>query len=84
MIIYLSMFVFSLYLIAYGLIALFKKEWIWKLREFSAWIEGKEKLKRDTEHTARIDRMGNQLAVVSLLLGVTGFVMNVMLLVITR
>jgi hypothetical protein len=84
MMIYISMFVFSLYLIAYGWIALFKKDWIWKLRDFSARIERKEKLKRDTEHTARIERMGNAMALLSLVLGITGFIMNVMMVTITR
>jgi hypothetical protein len=80
---YLLMFAFSLYLISYGLIALFKKEWIWKLREFSARVERKDKFKRDEDHIGKIDRMGNIMAIIALTLGVIGFVMNVMLIAVT-
>lgn len=80
---FIIMFAFSFYLIGYGLIALFKKDWIWKLRNFSARVEGKDKIKRDETDVAKIDRMGNVMAIIALVLGITGVVMNIMLMVIT-
>lgn len=79
---FILMFFFSIWLIAYGYIALFKKEWIWKLRSFSARLEGKDGLKRDDEHIAKINRMGNLMAILSLILGLIGFVMNLITLII--
>jgi hypothetical protein len=71
------MFLFSVLLMAYGFIALFKKEWIWKLRSFSARLEGRDNFKRDEEHTAKINHMGNMMAIAALILGFIAFVMNI-------
>jgi hypothetical protein len=79
---FILMFLFSIWLIAYGLIALFKKDWIWKIRSFSAGLEGKGDLKRDEVHTEKINRMGNTMAIISLVLGIIGFVMNIATLII--
>lgn len=79
---FVLMFFFSIWLIAYGLIALFKKDWIWKLRSFSAGLEGKSNLKRDEAHTERINRMGNMMAIIALILGIIGFAMNLITLMI--
>lgn len=78
----LTMLFFSVVLIAYGFIALFKKDWIWKIRAFSARLEGKEVAKRDDEDIAKINRMGNMMAIAALILGLISFVMNIMTLVI--
>ena len=66
---------FSIFLVAYGLIVLFKKDWIWKVREFSARIEGKGQSKRD--NASNINTMGNIMAVFALILGILGIAMNV-------
>ena len=73
------MFAMSLLLIAYGVVALFKKDWIWRVREFSARIEGKENLKRDEYQS--IHQLGNGMAVISLIAGVTLFAMNIAMMV---
>jgi hypothetical protein len=73
------MFAMSLLLIAYGVVALFKKDWIWRVREFSARIEGKENLKRDEYQS--INQLGNGMAVISLIAGVTLFAMNIAMMV---
>ena len=69
----------SILLIAYGFIALFKKDWIWKVREFSARLEGKGHLKRDGSGSVNI--LGNLMGVLAILLGMLGLVTNVGMLV---
>lgn len=79
---FILMFSFSIILMAYGFVALFKRDWIWKVRVFSARLEGKGDLKRDEISSARINRMVNVMAVAALILGIISFVMNVATLVI--
>jgi hypothetical protein len=79
---FILMFLFSVLLIFYGFVGLFKKDWIWRLRSFSARLEGKDELKRSEEHTMKINRMGNMMAIAALLLGSLGFVMNLITLII--
>ena len=67
---------FSIYLIVYGFIALFKKEWIWKLRNLSSAMESKDKLKNQTG-TEDGPRKVNYLAVLSLILGIISLLMNI-------
>lgn len=74
------MLLFCLYLVAYGYMALFKKEWIWKVRNFSARLEGKGKVKPD-ERAQSVNKMGNILGALALILGIIGVVMNIALLV---
>ena len=69
----------SVLLIAYGFIAIFKKDWIWKVREFSARLEGKGNLKR--EGTSNVNMLGNIMGVLAILLGALGLVTNVGMLV---
>lgn len=79
---FILMFLFSIWLITYGLIALFKKDWIWKIRSFSAGLEGKSDLKRDEAQTGKINRIGNMMAIIALILGIIGFVMNLITMMI--
>lgn len=66
---------FSLYLIGYGFIALFKKEWIQKLRSASSQTEGREKLKNDDSLRK------NWLAILSLVFGFISLLMNIAMIV---
>lgn len=76
---FIIMISLSLLLIAYGFIALFKKDWIWKVREFSARLEGKGHLKR--EGTSTVDILGNMMGILAILLGLLGLITNVGMLV---
>ena len=73
------MIAFCIILVAYGLVALFKKDWIWKVREFSARLEGKGNIKR--EEGTSIETMGNAMAIAALLMGLVGIATNVAMLV---
>lgn len=77
---FMIMIGFSVILVAYGLIALFKKDWIWKVREFSARLEGKGQSKRDAG--SNLDTMGNIMGVFALVLGILGIIMNVAIFVV--
>lgn len=79
---YILMIGFSVYLMAYGFIALFKKDLLWKIRGFSAKIEGKSGEKRDEETTAKMNRMGNIMGGLALILGALGFILSVATMVI--
>ncbi|MEM9951765.1 MAG: hypothetical protein AAFV93_05540 [Chloroflexota bacterium] len=78
---FLFMFGFSLYLAGYGFIALFKKEWLLKIRAFSARLEGKGNIKSDElindGNTAR-----DAMAVIALAFGVIGIVLSIAFFVI--
>ncbi len=81
MLTFILMIGFSLYLAAYGFVALFKQEWLMKVRAFSARIEGKGDLK----HEDLIESVGQArkiMAVLALIFGIIGFIMSVMVLVI--
>ena len=67
---------FSLYLMAYGFIALFKKDWIWKLRSVSARVEGKTNSKRDEESASRMNQIGNVLGTIALVAGIIALALS--------
>lgn len=69
-------------LIVYGWAALFKKDLIWKLRSWSARLEGKD-LKRDDRVTS-VNRMGNLMGGLALLLGIVGLVLNVLMIALVQ
>jgi hypothetical protein len=73
---FILMMVFSLGSMAYGFVALFKKDWLWKLRGFSASVEGKGGVKRDEDRVASMNRIGNVMGVIALLLGAAGFILT--------
>jgi len=78
---FILMIGFSIYLAAYGFVALFKQEWLMKVRAFSARIEGKGDLK----HEDLIESVGQArkiMAVLALVFGVIGVIMSIMVLVI--
>jgi hypothetical protein len=79
---FIVMIGFSVYLMAYGFIALFKKDLLWKIRGFSAKIEGKAGEKRDEETTANLNRMGNIMGTLALILGIVGFIVSLAAIVI--
>ena len=66
---------FSIYLIAYGSIALFKKDWIQKFRSRFGQSAGDGKTKNDDT------LKGNWLAVVSLVLGIISLLMNIAMII---
>lgn len=71
---------FSLYLASYGFVALFKQEWLTKLRAFSARVEGKS----DIENSDLMNNIGiarRVMAVLALVLGIAGLVMSIIMLV---
>jgi|GEM_PF-4521736 len=78
---FLIMIGFSLYLAAYGFVALFKQEWLMKVRAFSARVEGKGDIKHD-DLTNNIGMARRVMAVLALLLGVAGLVMSVIMMVV--
>lgn len=71
---FILMILFSVYLASYGYIALFKKEWLFKL---NAYVTG-DKYKRHDQ--ASSNRMRTILATAALILGVIGLVMSVIIL----
>jgi hypothetical protein len=73
---FILMLVFSLGSMAYGFVALFRKDLLWKLRGFSASVEGKGGTKRDEETMEQMNRMGNVMGTIALLLGMIGFIMS--------
>jgi hypothetical protein len=79
---FILMLGFSVYLMAYGFIALFKKDFLWKLRSFSAKVEGKSGEKRDEATVANMNRMGNMMGIAALVLGAIGFVLALAAMVI--
>jgi hypothetical protein len=79
---FILMIGFSVYLMAYGFIALFKKDFLWKLRGFSAKIEGKSGEKRDEVTVAKMNRMGNIMGTLALILGAIGFLLSLAAMVI--
>ena len=78
---FLLMLGFSLYLAGYGFIALFRKEWLLKIRAFSARLEGKGNIKNeeliDDGNSAR-----NMMAIAALVLGVLGVILSIAFFVI--
>lgn len=74
---FILMIGFSLLSMAYGFVALFKKDWLWKLRGFSASVEGKGGKKRDEDSIAQMNRMGNVMGIIALILGAIGFFMSI-------
>ena len=74
---FILMIVISLGSMTYGFVALFKKDWLWKLRGFSASVEGKSGQKRDEESIAQMNRMGNLMGIIALILGAIGFFMSI-------
>lgn len=70
---FLPMIAFSILLMAYGYIALFKKDLLWKIRGISAKVEGKSGEKRDSSTLANMNRMSNIMGTLSLILGAIGF-----------
>lgn len=81
MLTYIFMIAFSLYLTAYGFIALFKQEWLMKIRAFSARIEGKGDVKHEDLQN-NVGAARKMMAAASLVLGLIGVVLSVMMLII--
>ncbi|MGJ3237751.1 MAG: hypothetical protein ACFE0Q_03495 [Anaerolineae bacterium] len=77
---FIIMMAFSLYLAGYGYIALFKQEWLMNVRAFSAKVEGKGELKHE-DLTETVGQARRIMAVISLMLGVIGLVLSVMMIV---
>lgn len=73
---FLPMIAFSLFLMTYGYIALFKKDLLWKLRGFSAKVEGKAEAKRDADSVASMNRMSKIMGTLALILGALGFFLS--------
>lgn len=73
---FLFMLGFSLYLAGYGFIALFKKDWLLKIRAFSARLEGKGNIKNEDlindSNTAR-----DAMAMAALASGVIGILLSI-------
>lgn len=70
---FLVMIGLSLSLTGYGYVALFKKEWLMKLRAFSAQVEGKEK----NELTNTLSQARKIMAILALVLGVVGLIITI-------
>lgn len=77
---FILMIAFSLYLAGYGFIALFKKDWLLKIRAMSARLEGKN-LKNE-ELIADGSTARTAMAIIALVLGIIGLVMSVMTIVV--
>ena len=73
---FILMIGFSIYLMAYGFIALFKRDLLWKIRNFSARVEGKGSEKRDAENMENLNRMSKIMGTLALVLGAVGFIMS--------
>lgn len=72
---FILMIGFSISLMSYGFIALFKSEWLMKLRSFSAQIEGKSEQKHDNvnENLATARKI---MAIFALVLGTIGLIVT--------
>ena len=81
MLTFILMIAFSLYLAGYGFVALFKQEWLMKVRALSARIEGKGDLKHE-DLNASVGMARKIMAILSLIFGVIGLAMSVMVLII--
>ncbi|MGB7338921.1 MAG: hypothetical protein WBC91_08525 [Phototrophicaceae bacterium] len=77
---FLLMIAFSLYLTGYGFIALFKKEWLLKIRAMSARLEGKNLKNEDLITDGSTAR--TIMAVLALTLGIIGVIVSIMTVVV--
>ncbi len=77
---FLLMIAFSLYLTGYGFIALFKKEWLLKIRAMSARLEGKNLKNEDLITDGSTAR--TIMAVLALTLGIIGVIVSIMAVVV--
>ena len=62
----------SISLTGYGFAALFKQEWLMKLRAFSAQIEGKE----NNELPSNLSQARKIMAILALILGIVGLIVT--------
>lgn len=81
MLTFIFMIAFSLYLGGYGFIALFKPEWLMKIRSLSAKIEGKGDLKHE-DIQANVGQARKIMAIASLIFGLIGLIISIATMVI--